>query len=247
MGLDSELVSAYLDDEVPSPWKERIEERIANDPEDKKLYSYFQQTKEFLQADKQWIQDQTSEMSGRVLASVLSEIEEDRSPSRSRFWNSRISVPVPVVAAAALVLVFGFGFNLARTLMDDSQTFVATQIQEPVQLLPQGLYGLPVANNQTPDIQTLFSTQLNGVPLSLDQIALMQQLSQMSSAAGRASSGVGVTINLQDVNQLLQLLQGATTIREVTIDVPIQSDLELLGEPTLMPARTRPNRQGDAE
>lgn len=247
MGLDSELVSAYLDNEVPSPWKERIEDRIATDPDDQKLYAYFQQTKAFLQADKQWIQDQTSEMSDRVLASVLNDIEEDRSPARSRFWNSRISVPVPLVAAAALVLVFGFGFNLARTLMDDSQTIIANQVQEPVQLLPQGLYGLPVASTQTPDIQTLFSTQLNGVPLSLDQIALMQQLSQMSTATGRTSPGVGVTINLQDVNQLLQLLQGATAIREITIDVPIQSDLELLGEPTLMPARTRPSRQGDAD
>jgi len=241
MALDSELLSAYLDGEIPSPWKEQIEEKLTESAEDQKLYQSFLVSHEKLQVDRAEIDKGIPEIEDRVWKSLSQEIFRPGYKLRKDIWHSRVSIPVPLAAVAALLLFFSLGFTIARQTLGPDSPLTSVQA---VDTSVSAISATPVGSGGLPNIQTLFSTQLAGVPLSLDQITLKQRLSQ--SVVPLTGEGVGVTINLQDVDQLLQLLQGASNIREISIELPGHGDLELLGEPTLMPSRPRMNGQGES-
>ncbi len=240
MALDSELLSAYLDGEVPTPWDERIRERLESSQEDLRVYESLLGAKNFLQNDRKITDENIDSMKQSVWESIQKEVSADLDTPHRGFWHSRLTVPTPLVAAAALLLFFSFGFTLARSIM---VTPGQTQLP-PQQASAEAVgFGIPVSNT-IPDIQTLFSTQLNGYPLTPDQLATLRLLADPTRRPG-SNNGLGVTINLQDVNQLLQLLQGASNIREISIELPGVNGFELIGEPTLVPGRSRAHNQGE--
>ncbi len=101
---DASLLSAFYDDEVPDPWKTRLEGHLAGCPACRATLEAFQHQSEILKAD-------------------LLEIEPDER-REDKFWNyvghSRLGrtkkfpqlyVPAPLAAAAALLLVAAVVMN----------------------------------------------------------------------------------------------------------------------------------------
>jgi len=140
---DDELLSAYCDGEVPSPWKERIEahaavcskcsERIRTYVELHTLLNSLdtEEEKEALDAARQ-----------RVFAAIqLKEFDFSKKPARtigrrlSEFWARPVVLPMPVAAAALVVVAFLGGLSLgvlnprakdARVLASAVQTLPAS-------------------------------------------------------------------------------------------------------------------------
>lgn len=255
MGLDRELLSAYIDGEIPEPWKSRITARIENEADTKQAYDELLYAHRVLKNDSTRIEENLVPQGEEVLSKIYATLESGgakpakTSPfsviRRGGIFSWRMSLPLPAAAAAALVLMFSLGFGLAslsRTPRMDNQVadLSAAQAQAQVsQVLDQGFLN-PVASRgsagstagSTP--QGFYSrTSFDGLPLSVDQLMVLQQaLDQMKT--GPQTALPGVTITVQDLSQLIQILQGTGRIREITIEMPEQRNLELIGEPALV-------------
>ncbi len=96
---DEELLSAYLDGEVPSPWKERIEERLEQNPDCREELRRLSAVRTFLH------QEPTPDfvLSQKAVWDRLS--THDFSRRTRPIWRRRVSVPVPLAAAAAALFL----------------------------------------------------------------------------------------------------------------------------------------------
>ena len=122
---DESLLTAYIDNEVPSPWKERIEmhlcqcERCANRVAQYRALKVALKAADVLEASKR------QEAAKRIQASLKSITDESSRPLRteciierypvfSTFMSKRISVPLPILAASLLIMVFfaGLAFGI---------------------------------------------------------------------------------------------------------------------------------------
>ncbi len=105
---DRDLVSAYIDGEVPSPWRERLEEHIASCRDCAALAAGYTALGEKLREAEGG--EEAALARGRLrLEGLLSGLPESRpeSPSsRSRAaWRHSVSLPLPLAAAAALLVI----------------------------------------------------------------------------------------------------------------------------------------------
>ncbi len=96
---DSELLSAYLDGEVPSPWKEQLEERLKADQLCSSELDRLAAVRNFLHSEPQpdW------NASRELVWHRLSNSDLQRRPQP--LWRRRVVVPLPLVAAAASLLL----------------------------------------------------------------------------------------------------------------------------------------------
>lgn len=248
MALDPELISAYFDDEIPSPWKERLAAQVERDHEASARFQGYQELREKIVRDRKALDLSIPEMEARVLDRIADQVSagERRSASSldnplKRFFRSSLTLPLPLAAAAALLLFFGLGFGLARGLAPTQEALLLPEISSGTE------FGWPQFSAST--TMSPVSNLNSGLPLSEAQISILQQLYSQGGAASfkDQTPGPGVTITLQDVNQLLELLQGAASVREFSIEIPTTDDLELLGSPTLLRGSSRSSSaQGDA-
>ena len=129
---DPQLLSIYLDGELPSPWKEKIEahftqcsgckEKLENFKRLQKLFqkdTHIRRTYVEREAGQPSVVEDTGEEDDdaeRVLIEpemveaakdrVWRSIQSGQSLRHYSVWRRRLSVPLPVAAAAAIVLVF---------------------------------------------------------------------------------------------------------------------------------------------
>jgi anti-sigma factor RsiW len=117
---DSDLLSAYFDDEVPSPWKEKLERHVESCAECGSRLSSFRALKAAMEASPEPDHLPAKE---RVYASVMRQVASSRvaavsSPSfggNRVIWRRSVSIPLPIAAAAVLVFVaLAVGFSVVR-------------------------------------------------------------------------------------------------------------------------------------
>ena len=96
---DRELLSAYLDNEVPSPWKERIADELQKDAECAAIYAQLCENRRLLHAGP----DPDFAASKEAVWQRISDMPPARRPVP--VWRRRIVLPVPVAAAAASLLM----------------------------------------------------------------------------------------------------------------------------------------------
>lgn len=96
---DEELLSAYLDGEVPSPWKERIEQSLEQNSDCREELRRLSAVRTFLH------QEPTPDfvLSQKTVWDRLS--AHDFSRRRRPVWQRRVSLPMPIAAAAAALLL----------------------------------------------------------------------------------------------------------------------------------------------
>jgi anti-sigma factor RsiW len=109
---DPQLISVYLDGELPSPWKEKIESHLEHCPEcSGKLARY-----RLLRADTAHEEIAMQAAKERVWQKLASQKPVAfRSPERAfagGIWRSKVSIPLP--AAAALIVAVIAMFFLLR-------------------------------------------------------------------------------------------------------------------------------------
>ena len=114
---DRDLVSAFVDGEVPSPWRERLEEHLASCAKCASLAAKYTALGERLRAELA-ADDAASLARGRAkldaLLSSRAEAEVSGMPAvggatildaSRRSWRRSVSLPLPLAAAAALLAV----------------------------------------------------------------------------------------------------------------------------------------------
>ncbi len=110
---DRELLSAFADGEVPSPWDAKIERHAADCPRCREALDGLRRLRaafdegapsgaERRVAERRDFEEARLELArSRVLARV-NETLAARSPARPSLWSRRVSLPLPAAAAAAL-------------------------------------------------------------------------------------------------------------------------------------------------
>lgn len=186
MSPEKDFISAYLDGEVPSPWKERLEKSINEDPQFRELYESHSNVHRTLGGlpepdfaaarSRVW-----RKLEERLETVPRLEWELERKPRAPvvSIWRRRVAVPLPVAVAAAAIVVLFTAFTLFRFVEGSGS---------------------------------------NG--------AVMAQ----------SVEGLNVTVNVKDVEQLLDILNGQNKIREVKIELPEPHQFKLMGEPLLLRA-----------
>jgi len=122
---DETLLTAYVDDEVPSPWKERIEMHLGQCERCRGRVAQYRALRTALQVADVIDDTHLQEAAQRIQTSLDSRMTDlarvpyrksifDRYPLLSMFSSKRISVPLPVLAASLLLFVFfaGLAFGL---------------------------------------------------------------------------------------------------------------------------------------
>jgi len=99
---NADLLSAFFDGEVESPWSERIRDHIEECEHCRVALMRLERLKEVLHADREPEFEESLERTRDRLRSSSRAAHEWR---KLAFWRTRISVPLPAVAAMFLVFL----------------------------------------------------------------------------------------------------------------------------------------------
>jgi hypothetical protein len=117
---DPQLLSIYVDGELPSPWKEKVEKHSAECPECREKLENFKQLHELFKKDThisrtfvERVVDEPAEQRTYTEEEMLEAAKNrvwDNMTAKRRYrrnpalWRRRLSVPLPAAAAAALIV-----------------------------------------------------------------------------------------------------------------------------------------------
>jgi len=108
---DRELLSAWVDGEVPSPWRETIERHVEGCASCSEAAAAMRDVRSLFSAERASMDAAAEAAKGRVrerLGFAAASLSSRPAP----FWSRRYAVPFPVAAAAALALAL-LGLALA--------------------------------------------------------------------------------------------------------------------------------------
>jgi len=124
---DRQIISLYLDGELPSPWKEKMKTHLASCPKCRSAFAGYGKLRENLgDLSKDSIQAAQDRVWKNICASELGAGEWNLKPSGriyqdnkewswaaikyrpGRVWNRTVSLPLPAAAAAAVIIMIGF-------------------------------------------------------------------------------------------------------------------------------------------
>jgi len=119
---DPQLLSIYLDGEMPSPWKEKMQTHFEQCSVCKAKLDEFKQLQGLLKKD---ISINASDLNEQDIIKakerVWNKIENRQSfRPRSGMWQRRLSIPLPAAAAAAGIILVLAMFWIARPKADQS-------------------------------------------------------------------------------------------------------------------------------
>lgn len=125
---DESLLSAFVDEEIPSPWKERMESHVAGcEYCTRKTDALRSLKRSLLSCDDEAALRALSEAKLRIAASIDfgkpgRVLGEGFAGQLGRLWARRVPMPIPLLAAAAAVLVFlvGMSFSVFSSLSRSS-------------------------------------------------------------------------------------------------------------------------------
>ena len=104
---DRQIISLYVDEELPSPWKEKLETHLESCPECRVILSGYQNLRENLRRLPEKTLWAAEDRVWRKLTTPELVISRGASPKKS-FWNRSITLPLPVTAAAAVIIIAFF-------------------------------------------------------------------------------------------------------------------------------------------
>ena len=112
---DSQLLSIYIDGELPSPWKEKMESHLTECSECSEKYKKLLRMRDLF--NKETPQTAEADLMEEVKERIWQKLESghrfrtgginsNRQVNRHNVWKRKVSVPIPLAAAAAIVIVF---------------------------------------------------------------------------------------------------------------------------------------------
>jgi len=116
---EPQLISVYMDGELPSPWKEKLETHLSECSECREKLDNF---KGFFnwKAEEQEIMEETKNTVWKSLHSIRQPVQRLRSYDTS-IWQRKLSIPLPAAAAAAVLLVFAAAFWVRSSPVNGNQ------------------------------------------------------------------------------------------------------------------------------
>lgn len=171
---DASLLSAWVDGEVPSPWRERIEEHLASCPACSARVAAYRGLAGSLAEGARGGLDEAAAVArvGARLGAALDrplapplpsrKLELPKGfPPRPALWSRSVSLPLPAAAAAALAIVFLAGIaasSLFRPARAPVQTLAAAEIK-PAKTQPESMEAL-ISYLRSQDAQVSLTIQL---------------------------------------------------------------------------------------
>jgi len=151
---NKDIFSAYLDDELPAPWKETIEKHLRECSECRIVYGRYRAVRLCIQKASAVPEFNTAAsftalLAKREAALKLKQEAQRKQWAGSRWFSASIRVPVPAVAAAVFIFVFMplvlfFKAEQAVTSAAASQSFtpilpVSLEKQKPISEIDYGI------------------------------------------------------------------------------------------------------------
>jgi hypothetical protein len=160
---DRQILSVYLDQELPSPWKEKMETHLAGCPACREQLERYGRISAILGEEPVYRPAFSAEAARERVWDALSGCTADRpryvpvKKPTPRLWNRSVSIPLPAIAAAAALFVAVFTLALIN---------------------------LPAGTEISPDltITTGIDPDVHGIVPVADMNGLLQYLGQESSA-----------------------------------------------------------------
>jgi len=166
---DPQILSIYVDGELPSPWKEKMESHFKKCPDCMAKYKNFKHLHELFKKDttatrryierivdkpegeRSYTEDELRESKDRVWSSIEAKQKAGASSSRSpggssRIWRRRLSLPLPAAAAAAILIAF------VTYLLISGQTFFHNGIAGKKADTSEKVNFILAADEEMPDI-----------------------------------------------------------------------------------------------
>lgn len=227
MNPEVQILSEYLDGELPQDLRVRVEDRLRKDPKFKATYDKLVQLREALRSAKIpsaiSISDETLALAkGRVWEKIERSIGR-KTPGVNWFAKAkdffRMSVSLPIPAfAAMLVVVLTIGVVAVARGGNGTGAAIAVADQN--------------ANVNLSTSSNIPTTVASGTPVSTGDLAMLAPTP--GNIQGTTSGGVSVTIEVQNIRQLLALLEGSQGLNDMTIQVPQLQPVDEYGEPVLL-------------
>ncbi len=114
---DRQMLSVYLDNELPSPWKEKMEAHVSQCTECQKLLKQYQFVSNAVHPENNLTEpridsaeERAQERAQKRVWENLSLLDFGEKKRISQKWNRSVSLPLPAAAAAALVIAFMAAF-----------------------------------------------------------------------------------------------------------------------------------------
>lgn len=107
---DKEILSAYLDGEIPSPWNEKISEHLTVCGDCALHLKELEAVSYRVKASDTLSESDIQSGKERIFMEILSSRGGER--RYNRFWHRQVAVPLPLLAAAAVILVLFMGLGL---------------------------------------------------------------------------------------------------------------------------------------
>ncbi|MCL2175045.1 MAG: zf-HC2 domain-containing protein [Treponema sp.] len=145
---DPQILSIYLDGELPSPWKEKMQEHFTQCSACRGKLENFKRLQDLLKEDKAatrtyiervvdepseprtYTEDELQKSKEKVWERIEAGQGFNRRSNRSRIWQRKISIPLPAAAVAAvLVLLFAVFWLNGRSATPNNQTPSVAEIQ----------------------------------------------------------------------------------------------------------------------
>jgi anti-sigma factor RsiW len=104
---DRQILSVYFDNELASPWKEKLEEHVNGCPECAARLEAYKKNHELLPGARQSALRAAKERIREKVAPLA-----DTRPRARGFWGGSVTVPFPAAAAAGIILVSAFALLL---------------------------------------------------------------------------------------------------------------------------------------
>ena len=96
---DSQIISVYLDNELPTPWKEKIEIHFGDCPECKEKLENLRRISQILKQENE----------EKLVETAMNRVWDKFVPARrfrypSAIWQRKFTIPLPMAAAAVVVI-----------------------------------------------------------------------------------------------------------------------------------------------
>lgn len=199
-----EMISAHLDGEIPEPWRSQMPQFIESSPDRREGYKRLQKTKDALHAAVPSVHIEAAQQ--RVWESLEQRINPDYSSSVTHrtWWHRAIQIPLPAAAATAIVVVGLVFVVLLR----------------------------PAGGAVMPDYQTGPDTILLSSPAHSNERVIRGGVPSLYES--QIGSDLQLSVQVESISQLLELLAAQSVVRDVTINLPKESTFDIRGEPALL-------------
>lgn len=212
---DQQLISVFMDGELPSPWKEKMETHLAQCPSCKKSLENYRQlfapVKETV-FDEKALMEAAKDRVWQNMAQSLQSRRQHRAKPRSfaGMLRHRVSVSMPAVAAAAAVFVIMASFLVGGRFTSQP---AAVQVAAP----------------------TMAEMQMPMLPAMAAMPGVMP-MPTMSNTILSSEEALPNVLPAMDMSGVLQYLGGLGTGEIIILRLPENRSFISSGEPTMIKA-----------